>query len=332
MDTQSVIRAFQDTLGVEVEFITEAPFGYGHSYESVSGVASNGESEWVVYEDENDAERAAIEDIKNMIEMEGYDVLNRDFVERYITVTDTDARMIAQDIVDSRLEDVDKDELFDLAEDYMIEIDGLTVDELIASIEDFFDVFEDANFTLSDFEFPDDSDTVSREDLFDQDVNLTEIGNALDEVGNYFSFEFDPFLQSNYDKAISLVDDKDYFSEEDIDFLIEYFTNLEAYMDVNSYAGDELVDDVRDQVEDQMMQSISGRIKADPVGYFVEEEGMYSVEDLMNQSFVFIDDNELAKDAVETDGIAHFLDNYDGEGEEIIDPETGNIFIAYGTN
>ena len=52
-----------------------------------------------------------------------------------------------------------------------------------------------------------------------------------------------------------------------------------------------------------------------PIEYFVNEQGIYSVEDLMKQFWININIDEAAKDAIKVDGWAHFLSRYDGEYE-----------------
>ena len=64
----------------------------------------------------------------------------------------------------------------------------------------------------------------------------------------------------------------------------------------------------------------------DPINYFVNEQGMFSVADLMTQSWINIDVEKAAEDAVQLDGWPHFLSHYDGEYEET---ENGLIIFRY---
>jgi len=50
----------------------------------------------------------------------------------------------------------------------------------------------------------------------------------------------------------------------------------------------------------------------DPVGYFVDEAGIYTIEELLKQPWIRIDIEKAAEEAVSTDGWAHFLSLYDG--------------------
>jgi hypothetical protein len=55
----------------------------------------------------------------------------------------------------------------------------------------------------------------------------------------------------------------------------------------------------------------------DPIQFLVEEQEIYSMEDLLQQSFIQIDTNEASEDAVNTDGVAHFFASYDGNQIEL---------------
>jgi len=55
----------------------------------------------------------------------------------------------------------------------------------------------------------------------------------------------------------------------------------------------------------------------DPVQYFVEDQGMYEIDGLMKASFISIDYDTAAEDAIDSDGWEHFLSTYDGNSEEL---------------
>lgn len=81
---------------------------------------------------------------------------------------------------------------------------------------------------------------------------------------------------------------------------------------------EQIVEEAKDEVSSQYKDDIYERLE-DPVEYFVEDEMMFSMDELMNQSFIQIDIPEAAKDAVDTDGIAHFIAPYDNEMVESAD-------------
>lgn len=82
----------------------------------------------------------------------------------------------------------------------------------------------------------------------------------------------------------------------------------------------------KDKVREDRQKEIYEALK-DPIQYFVEDQGIYSREDLLKQNFITIDVDEAAKDAVDTDGVAHFLDNYDNSEVEL-----ASGAVAFGTN
>jgi hypothetical protein len=50
----------------------------------------------------------------------------------------------------------------------------------------------------------------------------------------------------------------------------------------------------------------------DPINYFVYEEGLYTLEELLKLPWIQIDIDEASRDAIRTDGWEHFLSRYDG--------------------
>ena len=50
----------------------------------------------------------------------------------------------------------------------------------------------------------------------------------------------------------------------------------------------------------------------DPVQYFCKDQGTYTEDELMDQSFISIDVEAAAEEAISVDGFAHFLSTYDG--------------------
>lgn len=55
----------------------------------------------------------------------------------------------------------------------------------------------------------------------------------------------------------------------------------------------------------------------DPIQYFVKDQGIYSIEDLMKASFISIDVDAAAQDAIDQDGVYHFISLYDGNADTL---------------
>jgi len=122
---------------------------------------------------------------------------------------------------------------------------------------------------------------------------------------------------------------------EDSDGLEDEYNELEQRSMDDESPNEDRMDEIFWEAKEMLKEQISEEIYEsleDPIDYFVNELGAYSVGDLFTLSFIRIDVEQAAMEAVNTDGVAHFLDQYDGEEEEITDPETNETFFAYGSN
>lgn len=73
----------------------------------------------------------------------------------------------------------------------------------------------------------------------------------------------------------------------------------------------EILDNAREELRNQFATKIE-RDMEDPIQYFVHDQGIYRIEDLMKADFIRINVEEAAQDAIDTDGVAHFISLYDG--------------------
>ncbi|MCK4666833.1 hypothetical protein KAU33_08790 [Candidatus Dependentiae bacterium] len=87
-----------------------------------------------------------------------------------------------------------------------------------------------------------------------------------------------------------------------------------------------LPDEAREKVQENKYDEIYEELE-DPVQYFVEDHGIYTIEDLMEASFTSIDTDEAAQDAIDEDGVAHFLASYD---ENVTELDSG--IVMYRVN
>lgn len=93
----------------------------------------------------------------------------------------------------------------------------------------------------------------------------------------------------------------------------------------------DLIDQAREEVGEEIYNEWYDGLE-DPIEFLVNEYGIYSLSELSELLFIRINVSEAAEDAIRVDGIAHFLDRYDGVEEIITDPETKQDFLIYGTN
>ena len=75
---------------------------------------------------------------------------------------------------------------------------------------------------------------------------------------------------------------------------------------------DKILEDAKESMESDLSDEIYGELD-DPIEYFVNQRGIYTVEELMKAGFIRIDTESAAKAAVREDGWAHFLSHYDGD-------------------
>jgi hypothetical protein len=213
-------RELQEHEGVDIDITETGMYTNGVSMESYTKGRS-GETEWIVFANEEAAEIAAIDQVKDDLDARPED-FNESFITQFLTIGDTDRRIIAGEEADARMEGMDEREILELT------------------------------------------------------------GNEQD-----------------YDEA------------EEVDNVAEM---------------ERILDDAKEQLQEKYYDDIYERLE-DPIQYFVKELGAYSVQDLIKANFVQIDTDSAAQAAIDADGVAHFLDRYDGEATEL--PSGA---IAYGTN
>lgn len=74
---------------------------------------------------------------------------------------------------------------------------------------------------------------------------------------------------------------------------------------------EDMVEESREELHDDRYEYVKRMLDSDPAEYFIDELGAYDREDLLKQNFIRIDVDRAAKDAINTDGVAHFLAHYD---------------------
>lgn len=170
-------------------------FGRGFKIETDDG------SEYVYYEKESDAEKDALEQLKDMFESDTGTWEGADWVNQFLKISDTDKRIIANEEADSRLDGISWSELRELAKQYGVETED-------------------------------------------------DKGEDLDE--------------------------------------------------------DEIKDKLSSEISDEIEKELDN-----PVKYFVDDQGMYSLKDLAKQNFIMQDYEAMARYVIDNDGVAPTLAGYD---------------------
>lgn len=157
-------------------------------------------------------------------------------------------------------------------------------------------------------------DIESEPEIFNQDflqqyVMISETDKNLIAREDADSQTEDRDLDELKDEAerfdIEFEDPEDKLDEDDPD----YDEKLE---EANSVLESKLREEVSDKIAEDILPQLD-----DPIQFFVEDQGMYSREDLLKASFIQIDEDKASEAAVDEDGVAHFLSTYDGEEVEL---------------
>ena len=189
------------------------------------------------------------------------------------------------------------------------------------------------------------------DDMPDAVKDLAEdLGVELDEVdytdeGDYYRVELDGeewMVFDDYDAAEQyaidrikedLEDEPGIFNQSFIESHV-YITDTDKRLIANDFADmlrESLEDEglLEDEIEEQTDERYEEVKKAldDPIEFFVNEEGIYTQDELLKQNFISIDYDVAAQEAVNIDGVAHFLSTYDGNETEL---DSGAV--AYRTN
>jgi len=122
------------------------------------------------------------------------------------------------------------------------------------------------------------------------------------------------------------VEDEYQALQDQIDELDSDSDNYDEMVEDLEQQRTEMLDEARDTVRESKYDETYDEL-GDPIQYFVHDQGIYSIEDLMKASFIRIDIDTAAQAAIDEDGVAHFLDHYDGAEVEL--PSGA---VAYGTN
>jgi len=78
---------------------------------------------------------------------------------------------------------------------------------------------------------------------------------------------------------------------------------------------EEYIEKQREKIYDEWYNGLN----RDPIDFVCNEQGIYTKEELLKQPWIQIDTNKASKNAVNTDGVAHFFASYDGNEVDLDD-------------
>jgi len=94
---------------------------------------------------------------------------------------------------------------------------------------------------------------------------------------------------------------------------------------------EDLVDELREDVSGAISDDIEERLD-NPIQYFVDDEGIYNNEQLLEQSFIRTDIEKMSEFVVDTDGVGHTLAGYDGNEIVVNDKDNKERLYMYRAN
>ncbi len=244
--SDKVREALAEATGDDAEDFTEALHHSG--LRGATSYEGPGRSEYLVFEDYDAAEAAAVDYVKDMLE-EDASMFTQSWLSNFIKIYPTDARIIAAEEADSYYADMADWDVLEAA-GIQDEADDLEADR---------DAAETRLEEISDIE----------DAAIDNDKPLSERREA----------------ELDYEK-------------EKLDAISDSYDN--DYETLVTNARDDLAYDMADETEKYILR--------DPLGWW---EGLGLGGNLSDQNFASLDYDAASQDAVDTDGMAHFLAHYD---------------------
>ena len=297
-DTENLPKEFHD------EYLGVKDFDKFYEYQEVAkeiGVPFEVVADWV-NDTSTDVSSASSAYVGQYDDMEDYayqmvqeGVLS---VGNNIYITDTDRRIISQEEADNRYDYIDdEDELIKDA-DLTDELDELETKQ--SEKEDIESEIETAE--EEEVELNNELDALNEElDAAETKKEITALKNKIDKKNSEISEKEDEILE------------------------IESRGNEYDGWDFDT-AKTELADKAREQLKDSYSDEVYNGLE-DPIQHFVNEHGIYSEEDLVKQSFIRVDYEQLAKELgydyteIIHDGSSYIFNNNFAKGGKLKTPK-----------
>ena len=208
-----------------------------------------------------------------------------------------------------------------VAEHFGVDVEDVEVREESDAGVDYAEVTVDGEEYLV-FESHEDAETVAISRVEDDVVNEPSLFPPDFLINHMYISDMDKRMMAS-EEADALVSD---MSDDEIIDAAGMRDEYDEAVDAGDDSlAEEILDDAKaseiDRIEDQVIDQYG-----DIQGYFMDELG-YSMEQLMDASWIQIDEREIAEEAVDIEGVAHFLAGYDGNEVDLPDG-----FVAYRTN
>ena len=130
------------------------------------------------------------------------------------------------------------------------------------------------------------------------------------------------------DFAVEDRDVEDLISMADgLNIALQTQKKIQKFLDKDEEPDPDLVERFREEIASEITDDVEKRL-SDPVQYFVEDEGLFNFEQLLERPFIRVDEEAIAKFVVESDGIGSILAREEEEKEISKNGKTLFLFRA----
>ena len=325
-DSNDYTKVLAEFKGLPETFVVEEYRGDIRDYYNtylpeyrIFDVARNGYESYQIARDYGEAWNAAQTRVYDIIQSEGYDALNQEWLMGYVEPDEREIELYVREGTEERVRDYDEDELRGQLFDYNSEdwdiYDGAGYDTKLYKEE-----IKKLSLEIQEKEFK--KDNVESE-LIVLEKDIERLDYYSDDETNYrdmeYSEEIDE-LQSTYNNYKRIFDELELYLEESYKELDKLQTNLEESKTIlEKYSGESLIEMYIEEVTANRTEEF-----VDDIDSFLRY-GSMEISEAYEYGYIHIDSDEVMEGAVSDDGLGHWLAGYDGgENEETITLEDGN--------
>ena len=329
LDTNSsndYIKVLSEFKGIPETFVVEEYKGQiNDAYDTylpeyrIFDVARGQYESYVIARDNGEAWNAAQTRVNDIIQSEGYDALNQEWLMDYVKIDEEEIELYIRETTEERARDYDEDELreelFDYNSTEWDEFDGAEYD-----VKSYKEEIKKLSLEIQEKEFK--KDNVESE-LIVLEKDIERLDYYSDDETNYRDMEYSEEieeLQHTYNNYKRIFDELELYLEESYKELDKLQTNLEESKTMlEKYSGESLIDLYVNAITESKVEEALTDIE-----WFLDYVGM-EISEAVEYGYLDIDDDEVIEAAIEADGLGHWLAGYDGyENEETITQEDGN--------
>ena len=325
-DSNDYTKVLAEFKGLPETFVVEEYRGDIRDYYNtylpeyrIFDVARNGYESYQIARDYGEAWNAAQTRVYDIIQSEGYDALNQEWLMGYVEPDEREIELYVREGTEERVRDYDEDELRDQLFDYNREdwdiYEGAKYDTKLYKEE-----IKKLSLEIQEKEFK--KDNVESE-LIVLEKDIERLDYYSDDETNYrdmeYSEEIDE-LQSTYNNYKRIFDELESYLEESYKELDKLQTNLEESKTIlEKYSGESLIEMYIEEVTANRTEEF-----VDDIDSFLRY-GSMEISEAYEYGYIDIDKDKVMEAAVSDDGLGHWLAGYDGgENEETITLEDGN--------